>query len=103
MVHRISSTFSGQKKNGKIRTKTNYSGGIQGGISNGEDIYFRVAFKPVSTIKKEQDTVNLDGDSKKLKAKGRHDPCVVNRAIPIVETMAAIVIIDNILIQKSKK
>ncbi len=92
-----------QKENGKVGTRTNFSGGIQGGISNGEDIYFRVAFKPVSTIKKEQDTVNLNGDAKKLKAKGRHDPCVVNRAIPIVETMAAIILMDSILIQKSRK
>ena len=91
------------KKCDRIGTITNNSGGIQGGISNGEDIYFKVAFKPVSTIKTEQRTVNLLGDSKILKAKGRHDPCVVNRAIPIVESMAAMVLIDAILLQKMRK
>lgn len=84
-------------KQGKIRTRTNFSGGIQGGISNGEDIFFRVAFKPVSTIRKEQTTVNRNGQSVKLEATGRHDPCVLPRAVPIVEAMAAITIMDHYL------
>ncbi len=84
---------------GKITTLTNHSGGIQGGISNGQDIYFRVAFKPVATILTEQDTVDKDGKKTTLKVHGRHDPCVVPRAVPIVEAMAAMVILDNILIK----
>ncbi|MBR1462396.1 MAG: chorismate synthase [Prevotella sp.] len=80
-----------------ISTVTNHSGGIQGGISNGEDIYFRVAFKPVATILKEQPTVDIDGNSAVLKARGRHDPCVLPRAVPIVESMAAMVIYDAFL------
>jgi chorismate synthase len=80
-----------------IKTKTNYSGGIQGGISNGQDIYFRVAFKPVATIMKDQDSIDIHGDSTKVKGKGRHDPCVVPRAVPIVEAMAALVLTDHIL------
>ncbi len=83
--------------NGKIRATTNFSGGIQGGISNGEDIYFRVAFKPVSTIRKEQNTVDRDGNNIKLTATGRHDPCVLPRAVPIVDAMAALVIMDHYL------
>ena len=79
---------------GKIRTKTNHSGGIQGGISNGEDIYFRVAFKPVATIMQDQDSVNEAGESITVSGKGRHDPCVVPRAVPIVEAMAALVVAD---------
>ena len=79
---------------GKIRTKTNHSGGIQGGISNGEDVYFRVAFKPVATIMQDQDSVNEAGESITVSGKGRHDPCVVPRAVPIVEAMAALVIAD---------
>ncbi|MGL4292278.1 MAG: chorismate synthase [Bacteroidales bacterium] len=86
-----------------IRTKTNHSGGIQGGISNGEDIYFRVAFKPVATILKNIDTVNQKGNSVVLKAKGRHDPCVLPRAVPIVEAMAAMVILDHYLLDKVYK
>ncbi len=85
---------------GQITTLTNHSGGIQGGISNGQDIYFRVAFKPVATILTEQDTVDKDGNKTTLKVHGRHDPCVVPRAVPIVEAMAAMVILDNILIKK---
>ncbi len=88
-------------KNGKIRTKTNFSGGIQGGISNGETIYFRVAFKPVSTIRKEQETIDRDGKSIKLESKGRHDPCVLPRAVPIVEAMATLVIMDHYLRNKT--
>ena len=91
------------KKDNRIGTLTNNSGGIQGGISNGEDIYFKVAFKPTSTIKKNQQTVDLYGNTKTLMAKGRHDPCVVNRAVPIVEAMASIVLMDAILIQKTRK
>ena len=85
---------------GKISTKTNLSGGIQGGISNGQNIYFNVAFKPVATIGKEQETVNRNLETVKLKAKGRHDTCVVPRAVPIVEAMAAMVIMDFYLINK---
>ena len=82
---------------GKIHTTTNYSGGVQGGISNGEDIIFRVAFKPVSTIGLEQSTVDTQGNSTILAAIGRHDPCVLPRAVPIVEAMAALVIMDHYL------
>lgn len=89
-------------KRGKIGTKTNFSGGIQGGISNGEDIFFRVAFKPVSTIRKEQSTVSKNGQSIKLEATGRHDPCVLPRAVPIVEAMAAITIMDHYLRHKAQ-
>lgn len=84
-------------KKGKISTKTNFSGGTLGGISNGENIYFRVAFKPVSTIKKTQKTVSLENEEVKLEPTGRHDPCVLPRAVPIVEAMAAIVIMDHYL------
>lgn len=84
-------------------TLTNHSGGIQGGISNGQDIYFRVAFKPVATILKEQDTVDLEGNATKLTARGRHDPCVLPRAVPVVEAMAAMVILDSYLVNKSVK
>ena len=84
-------------KEGKITTKTNFSGGAQGGISNGMDINFRVAFKPVATIMSNQETVNKDGDAAEIKGKGRHDPCVVPRAVAIVEAMAALVIIDHYL------
>jgi chorismate synthase len=79
------------------KTKTNFSGGIQGGISNGMDIYFRVAFKPVATILQDQITINEKGEKTKFKAKGRHDPCVVPRAVPIVESMTALVLIDYLL------
>ncbi len=87
----------------KIRTKTNFSGGIQGGISNGEDIYFNVAFKPVATIMKDQPSVDKDGNETIVSGKGRHDPCVVPRAVPIVEAMAALVIADFLLRSKSSK
>jgi chorismate synthase len=86
---------------GRIETKTNHSGGIQGGISNGQDIYFQVAFKPVATLLMEQHTVNIDGIDTTLKAKGRHDPCVLPRAVPIVEAMAAMTILDYYLIDKT--
>lgn len=85
---------------GNIHTSTNHSGGIQGGISNGEDIYFRTAFKPTATILQEQKTVDSTGNSATLKAHGRHDPCVVPRAVPIVEAMAAMVILDYIMLNK---
>ena len=85
--------------NGVISTNTNNSGGIQGGISNGENIFFNVAFKPPATISLPQNTCTLSGEMKILEAKGRHDPCVVNRAVPIVESMAAISIMDAILLQ----
>ncbi len=78
-----------------IRTRTNHSGGVQGGISNGETIVARVGFKPTATINKEQDTVTVDGEATKLAAKGRHDPCVLPRAVPMVEAMAALVLVDH--------
>ena len=84
-------------------TATNHSGGIQGGISNGQDIYFRVAFKPVATLLKEQNTVDLEGNATTLKAKGRHDPCVLPRAVPIVEAMAAMTILDHFMLSKVQK
>ena len=86
-----------------ITTKSNHSGGIQGGLSNGQDIYFRVAFKPVATLLMEQDTVDLEGNATKLTARGRHDPCVLPRAVPVVEAMAAMVILDNYLMNKTVK
>ena len=84
-----------------FRTTTNNSGGIQGGISNGEDIYFRVAFKPVATLLMEQQTVDKDGNPTTLTARGRHDPCVLPRAVPIVEAMAAMTILDYYLLSKT--
>ena len=87
--------------NGRIETHTNHSGGIQGGISNGQDIYFRVAFKPVATVLMEQHTVNLDGTDTTLKARGRHDPCVLPRAVPIVEAMTAMTLLDFYLIDRT--
>ncbi|TAH27481.1 MAG: chorismate synthase [Cytophagales bacterium] len=83
--------------NGNIRTTTNFSGGIQGGISNGEDIYFRTAFKPVATIMQDQESINESGEKIIVSGKGRHDPCVVPRAVPIVEAMAALVTVDFLL------
>lgn len=85
--------------NGK--TKTNYSGGIQGGISNGMDIYFTLAFKPVATIMQDQESIDLDGNKVKISGKGRHDPCVVPRAVPIVEALSAMVLLDFVLLAKS--
>ena len=90
-------------QNGKITTKTNHSGGIQGGISNGEEIYFRVVFKPTPTIFKQQNTVNIKGENTIIQPSGRHDPCVVPRAIPIVEAMAYLTIMDYYLINKIYK
>jgi chorismate synthase len=85
----------------RVRTSTNNSGGIQGGISNGEEIYFRVAFKPTATIAREQQTVTAGGDETKLAARGRHDPCVLPRAVPIVEAMTALVLCDHALRQRA--
>ena len=90
-------------KEGKITTLTNNSGGIQGGISNGQDIYFRVAFKPVATLLTEQPTVDKDGNATMLKVRGRHDACVLPRAVPIVEAMAAMVLADAYLQNKSSR
>jgi chorismate synthase len=84
-------------RDGRIRTETNFSGGIQGGISNGEEIYFRVAFKPVSTLMHDQETVDIHGNPVTMKGKGRHDVCVVPRAVPIVEAMTALVIADKLI------
>ena len=86
-----------------IKTKTNHSGGIQGGISNGEDIYFRIAFKPVATLLMEQETVNKEGEATKIDVHGRHDPCVLPRAVPIVEAMAAMTILDALLVDNAKR
>jgi len=88
---------------GLVSTKSNHSGGIQGGISNGQDIYFRVAFKPVATILTEQETVDLEGNPTTLTARGRHDPCVLPRAVPIVESMATMTILDYLLLNKASK
>ena len=88
---------------GIVRTKTNYSGGIQGGISNCEDIYFNVAFKPVATIMNDQESIDVNRQKTIVSGKGRHDPCVVPRAVPIVEAMAAIVIIDHFLLNLTTK
>ena len=89
-------------KEGQVRTETNRSGGIQGGVTNGEDVYFRVAFKPVATIMKRQDTVSREGEEIELEAHGRHDPCVIPRAVPVVEAMAAIVVLDMLLEAQSE-
>ena len=86
---------------GRIDTRTNHSGGIQGGLSNGQDIYFRVAFKPVATLLMEQPTVDIHGNDTIVKARGRHDPCVLPRAVPIVEAMAAMTILDHYLLNKT--
>ncbi|MBV6646180.1 MAG: chorismate synthase [Cyclobacteriaceae bacterium] len=87
----------------RVRTKSNHSGGIQGGISNGEDIYYRVAFKPVATLMQDQASVDQEGNEVVVSGKGRHDPCVVPRAVPIMEAMAALVIADFLLIKRSNK
>lgn len=92
-----------KKSNDKIVTTSNFSGGIQGGISNGQDIYFRVAFKPVATIMRDQASINKEGNTQIIKGKGRHDVCVVPRAVPIVEAMASLVIADHYLRNKTSK
>lgn len=88
---------------GRVATRTNNSGGIQGGISNGNDIYFRVAFKPVATLLMEQPTVTRNGEDTTLLAKGRHDPCVVPRAVPVVEAMTALVLLDHYMLDRARK
>ena len=93
--------FYSQK--GNISTVTNHSGGVQGGISNGQDIFFRVAFKPVATLLMPQETVDEHGDATSFHAHGRHDPCVLPRAVPIVEAMAAMVVLDNYLLNLTIK
>src|SRR5213592_3004307 len=90
-----------EMRENRVRTATNYSGGIQGGISNGEEIYFRVAFKPTATIAREQKTVSASREQTKLAARGRHDPCVLPRAVPIVEAMTALVLCDHALRQRA--
>ena len=90
-----------QNVDGQVTTKTNHSGGIQGGISNGQDIYFRVAFKPVATILMDQETVDKEGNPTLFKTSGRHDPCVLPRAVPIVEAMAAMTILDYLLLKNT--
>jgi len=90
-----------EKREGRVGTATNFSGGIQGGISNGEEIYFRVAFKPTATIGREQRTVTTTGQTTTLRAGGRHDPCVLPRAVPMVEAMTALVLCDHALRQRA--
>jgi len=87
----------------QVKTRTNYSGGVQGGITNGEEIYFKVAFKPTSTIMRNQQSVNADGEAVTVEGKGRHDPCVVPRAVPIVEAMTALVLADYMMIHHAKE
>jgi chorismate synthase len=89
------------QEGGRVRTTTNRSGGIQGGISNGEDIVFRVAFKPTATIAQAQQTVSMTGEAAELKARGRHDPCVLPRAVPMVEAMTRLTLVDHLLRQKA--
>ncbi|MFS0488975.1 chorismate synthase [Leadbetterella byssophila] len=91
------------KEGDKVRTQTNYSGGIQGGISNGEDIYFRVAFKPTATIMRDQTSINEAGEEVVVSGKGRHDPCVLPRAVPIVDAMSALVLVDFMLRARTSK
>jgi chorismate synthase len=91
-----------EMKDGEVRTTSNRSGGIQGGISNGEPILFRVAFKPTATIMSEQQTVTNDGEDTTLQGKGRHDPCVLPRAVPLVEAMATLVLCDHLLRQRAQ-
>jgi chorismate synthase len=91
-----------EMREGKVRTKTNLSGGIQGGISNGEPIFFRIAFKPTATISRKQQTVTNAGEDTELAARGRHDPCVLPRAVPMVEAMAALVLCDHALRQRGQ-
>jgi chorismate synthase len=86
---------------GRVRTRTNRSGGVQGGISNGETIYFRVAFKPTATIMREQGTVSVAHEDTTIKGRGRHDPCVLPRAVPMVEAMTTLVLADHALMQEA--
>ena len=89
-------------REGQVHTSTNRSGGVQGGISNGEEIVFRVAFKPTATILRPQPTVDIHGVETELAARGRHDPCVLPRAVPIVEAMAALVLVDHAMRQSAQ-
>jgi chorismate synthase len=91
-----------EMRDGRVRTVTNRSGGVQGGISNGEEIVFRTAFKPTATILRPQQTVDVHGAAAELAAKGRHDQCVLPRAVPIVEAMAALVLVDHWLRQSAQ-
>ena len=95
--HETYEPHESHKPHNSYSTLTNHSGGIQGGISNGQDIYFRVAFKPVATLLRPQETIDLEGNATTFTARGRHDPCVLPRAVPVVEAMAAMVILDNYL------
>ncbi len=90
-----------EMREGRVRTTSNRSGGVQGGISNGEDLFFRVAFKPTATIAQSQKTVTITGEDTALAARGRHDPCVLPRAVPMVEAMAALVLVDHVLRQRA--
>ena len=92
-----------EESEGRVWTTTNHSGGIQGGISNGMPIEFRAAFKPVATIRKEQQTIDMTGQSVQFAGTGRHDPCVVPRAVPIVEAMTSLVLVDHFLRQKTSQ
>ena len=100
---KVTKTDHNDSFNADGTTKTNRSGGIQGGISNGMDIYFNVAFKPVSTIMRDQDSIDSEGNEVKVTGKGRHDPCVVPRAVPIVEAMSALVLADYLLLNRVSK
>lgn len=95
--------FTTPDADGRVHTLTNHSGGIQGGISNGEDIYFRVAFKPVATLMQDIETIDSHGNPTEIKGRGRHDPCVVPRAVPVVEAMTAIVLLDALLINRAAR
>jgi len=90
-------------EDGRVRTRTNHSGGIQGGISIGENIVIRAAFKPVATIMKSQETVDIEGNPTTLEGRGRHDPCVLPRAVPMVEAMMALVLLDHALRQRGQR
>jgi chorismate synthase len=92
-----------QQEGGEIGTASNNSGGVQGGISNGEDIFFKVHFKPVATIMRDQDSMDEDGNEVVVKGKGRHDPCVLPRAVPIVDALAALVLVDAMLLARGSK
>src|SRR5690606_5574444 len=91
-----------ENRSGQIRTRSNRSGGVQGGISNGEELYFRIGFKPTATILQSQETVDTSGAETELIGRGRHDPCVVPRAVPIVEAMTWLVLMDNWMAQQAR-
>ncbi|MCR4958178.1 MAG: chorismate synthase [Prevotella sp.] len=102
-THKSYETYKPHESHPSPATLTNHSGGIQGGISNGQDIYFRVAFKPVATLLREQDTIDVDGHATTFTAHGRHDPCVLPRAVPVVEAMAAMTLLDHYLLAKMSR